>query len=222
MSGVTAPTPDDIAASSPAPDESLWERRMRALTMRNAGATYARIADQMGLTTQTVRADVRKALREVINETAEDMLARQRSILLDLTRSNYAAALSGDRDATGVILRVLEHEAKLFGLYAPTRVAVGVSDTEFAEQAAELIASLGLEPPRELARAVSRPVIDADIADVTTSGGDSVPEDASDLDGYIDTVADSYEASTALSDGIAGDGNERVEGGDDDDDWADC
>ena len=133
---------------------------MRALTMRNAGATYAKIAEQFGVSTLTVRKDVRLALREVISETAEDMVARQRGILLDMTRANYPAALSGDLGAQSAIVKCLEHEAKLFGLYAPTRVNVGVSDTEFAAQAAELIAALGLEPPRELGY-----IIDAEVAE---------------------------------------------------------
>lgn len=151
-------------------DEALWERRLRALTMRNAGATFQRIADQMGLSAATVRNDVRMALREVVSETAEDMVARQRSILLDMTRSLYPNALQGDLDAQKQIIRILDHEAKLFGLYAPTRVNVGVSDTEFAEQAAELIAQLGLEPPRELMRGVRRPeAIPGEVLDVETA-----------------------------------------------------
>lgn len=152
MSAPARVTPEDVAASTGAPDETLWERRMRALTMRNAGATYAKIAEQFGVTTVTIRKDVRLALREVVSETAEDMVSRQRAILLDMTRANYPAALQGDLGAQSAIVKCLEHEAKLFGLYAPTRVAVGVSDTEFASQAAELIEALGLEPPRELIR----------------------------------------------------------------------
>lgn len=176
MSSPARVTPDDVAAGIPAPDETLWERRMRALTMRNAGATYAKIAEQLGVSTLTVRKDVRLALREVISETAEDMVARQRAVLLDMTRANYPAALQGDLGAQNAIVRCLEHEAKLFGLYAPTRVAVGVSDTEFAAQAAELISALGLEPPAELARVLPGPevidaeTIDADDAETTQTG----------------------------------------------------
>jgi len=176
---VTAParvTPDDVAGSTAAPDETLWERRMRALTMRNAGATYAKIAEQFGVSTLTVRKDVRLALREVVSETAEDMVARQRGILLDMTRANYPAALQGDMAAQSAIVKCLEHEAKLFGLYAPTRVNVGVSDTEFAAQAAELIAALGLEPPRELR---SADVIDVE-ADDTIAHGPDGPEATND------------------------------------------
>lgn len=173
MSAPTRVTPDDVAGATAAPDETLWERRMRALTMRNAGATYAKIAEQFGVTTITVRKDVRLALREVVSETAEDMVARQRGILLDMTRANYPAALQGDMAAQSAIVKCLEHEAKLFGLYAPTRVSVGVSDTEFAAQAAELIAALGLEPPKELRS--------ADVIDVETDDTIAHAPDGSDV-----------------------------------------
>lgn len=173
MSTMTAPTPDDIANATPAEDETLWERRMRALTMRNAGATYHRIAQQLGVSTATARKDVRLALREVINETAEDMLARQRSILHDVVRTNYPAMLQRDNDATKHVIDSLKHEAQLFGLYAPTRVAVGVSDTEFAEQTAELMGKLGLEPPKELIKNIPAPTIDAEVVEPEVPQQDS-------------------------------------------------
>ncbi|UBF41670.1 helix-turn-helix DNA-binding domain protein [Gordonia phage AnarQue] len=143
-------TADDIAASPDHPDEEIWERRMRALTLRNGGATYRQIAERHGVSVPTARKDVRMALREVVNEPAEDMIARQRSVLADLQRAHFARALSGDVESTKVVLDVLKHEAQLFGLYAPARVAVGVTDMEFAEQAVELIAGLGRAPQAEM------------------------------------------------------------------------
>lgn len=145
-------------------DVTVWERRMKALTMRNAGATFARIADQLGISETRARDDVRKATAEVVQLPVDKMVERQRSILLDITRVNYPAAMSGDRDAQTVLLRVLEHEAKLYGLYAPARVNVGVSETEFANQAAELLSVLGTEPLRELA---GEPPLDAELEDLT-------------------------------------------------------
>lgn len=174
----TKVTVSDVAAGTSPPDETVWERRMRALTLRNAGMTYQAIADKLGVSSGLVRRDIRMALREVVSETAEDMLARQRGILFDLQRQAYPAALNGDRDAQAMILKTLDHEAKLFGLYAPTRVAVGVSDTEFAEQAAELISSLGLEPPKELRRAAHEP--DTIDAEVVAPAGDSCDEPGGD------------------------------------------
>ncbi len=175
-------TPEDVAFGVPAPDETLWERRMRALTLRNAGLTYAKIGDQQGTNAQTARSDVRAALREVINETAEDMLARQRSVLVDLQRAHYPAALQGDRDATGAVLRCLEHEAKLFGLYAPSRVSVGVTDTEFAAQAVELITALGLQPMPELERTLIKheQVVEAEPTTTTDKEPTDAPDPATD------------------------------------------
>lgn len=155
------PTPADIAAAPAAPDSALWERRMKALTMRNAGATFPKIAEALGVSEAVARKDVRKAIAEVVKLPVDQMVDRQRAILLDITRVNYPAAMSGDRDAQAVLLRVLEHEAKLYGLYAPARVNVGISEQEFAAQAAELLSALGTEPLRELAGVP--PTIDAEV-----------------------------------------------------------
>lgn len=132
-------------------DATLWERRMKALTLRNAGATYPRIAEQLGVTEMRARKDVRKAILEVVKLPVDQMVDRQRAVLLDIQRVNYHQAMSGDRDAQTMIIRCLEHEAKLYGLYAPARVNVGISESDFAQQAAELLAAVGTEPLRELA-----------------------------------------------------------------------
>lgn len=143
---------ETFAAAVVPEDETLWERRMRSLTMRNAGATFRQISEKTGVSPAQARKDVMAALKEIVAESAEDMISRQRSILFDIQRANYSAAASGDIDAAKIILSTLEREAKLFGLDAPTRVNVGVSDVEFAEKTASLIESLGLQPPKELIR----------------------------------------------------------------------
>lgn len=149
-----------------AADETLYERRIRSLTLRNAGATYNQIAEKTGVSLPTARKDVAAALREIVAETAEDMIARQRAVLFDIQRANYAAAASGDIDAARIILSTLEREARLFGLDAPTRVNVGVSDVEFAEKTALLITSLGLTPPKAILAALGeREVVDAELFD---------------------------------------------------------
>jgi hypothetical protein len=150
-------------------DEELWERRMKALTLRNAGGTFEQIAKQLGISATVARADVRLALREVLSETTEEMIARQRSVLFDMQRGAYPAALRGDRDAIVSIVKCLEQEAKLLGLYAPTRQVVGISDVDFAEQAAALIGKLGLTPPRELVAGGDRAVADADAIDAMSA-----------------------------------------------------
>ena len=173
-------TTAEVATAHVAEDETAFERQARALTLRNAGATYRQIAEKTGVSTATARKDVAAALREVVAETAEDLIARQRSILNDIQRANYAAAASGDIDAARLILATLEREARLFGLDAPTRVNVGVSDVEFAERTATLIESLGLRPPKELLRMRAE---DADSLDADVVLPFDIAEDAGDSDG---------------------------------------
>lgn len=189
-------TATDVAAALPAEDETLWERRMRALTLRNAGATFRQVAEKTGVSPAQARKDVSLALREVVAESAEDMISRQRSILFDIQRANYSAAASGDIDAAKIILSTLEREAKLFGLDAPTRVNVGVSDVEFAEKTATLISSLGLQPPRELATmsAKVREAIDAEVVD------DPLPFDLAEPDDPDDSAGVASEGTDAPPD----------------------
>lgn len=177
-------SPDDIAEAELLEDAEIWERRYKALTMRNAGASWHKIAEALGVGVYIVQKDVRVAMAEVVKVPVDEMVARQRSILLDLTRVNYTAALSGDREAQTQLLRVLEHEAKLYGLYAPTRVQVGISETEFAAQAAELLTALGTEPLRELAglEPTPAPVIEGEV--ITEAPPDPEPESLPGTDGW--------------------------------------
>ncbi|SKN10266.1 Uncharacterised protein [Mycobacteroides abscessus subsp. massiliense] len=135
-------------------DETLFERRMRVVMLRNAGVTFTDIARQLKISATQARKDLSAGLREILGDTAEDMIARQRSVTLDVQKANYKKMLEGDVDAARLILSSLEREAKLFGLDAPTRVNVGVSDIEFAEKTAALIESVGGTPPADLLKAI--------------------------------------------------------------------
>lgn len=129
--------------------------------MRNAGATYARIAEQLGISEQQVKNDITRAIKEWVRVPAEQMVDRQRAILLDIMRVEYPAAMDVNSprhyQAQEKVLEVLAHEAKLHGLYAPTKVNFGISEAEFARQAAELLQVTGTRPLLELAR-VDEPV----------------------------------------------------------------
>ncbi|SIB67479.1 hypothetical protein [Mycobacteroides abscessus] len=148
-------------------DETLFERRMKVVMLRNAGVTFTDIANKLGISTTQARKDRTAGLRDILGDTAEDMIARQRSVTLDVQKANYKKMLDGDVDAARLILSSLEREAKLFGLDAPTRVNVGVSDIEFAEKTAALIESVGGTPPADLLKAIGHragaTVIDAEV-----------------------------------------------------------
>lgn len=165
---VATEDPDEPGSSK---DEELFERRVRAVFMRNAGGTYSKIGTELGISTSQARKDVEAGLREFMKESAEAMIARQRSIIHDIVRANYAKMMaaenSSDRiDAGRLVLGALEREAKLFGLDAPARVSLGVNDYEYAERMAGLISALGLTPPAELLAGLRRDV------EISSAGGD--------------------------------------------------
>jgi len=154
-------SPDEIAAAQLAEDATAWDKRMQALTMRNAGATFARIAANFGISTDRAKAWVHRATLDVVKLPTDQMVDRQRSILLDIVRVNYPDAMNRDnpdrRDAQRTIINCLEHEAKLFGLYAPQRVSIGISEAEFGQQALDLLKLVGTAPLAELAGLPSLP-----------------------------------------------------------------
>lgn len=171
---MTAP-PRETPKATPKPAESKTERNeraARALTMRNAGATYTRIAEQLGISEQQVKNDITRAIKEWVRVPAEQMVDRQRAILLDIMRVEYPAAMDVNSprhyQAQEKVLEVLAHEAKLHGLYAPTKVNFGISEAEFARQAAELLQVTGVRPLLELAR-IDEPVDAEVVADVDES-----------------------------------------------------
>lgn len=168
------PSAADIAGADPVIDETLYERRMRALTLRIAGGTFAQIAHQLKVSPATARKDVEAAKREIVAESAEGMIAEELAALRAVRHANMKAAVSGDIDAGRLVLATSTEIRKLFGLDAPSRVSVGVNDIEFAERTAALIESLGLEPPRELVKNLHREdanVVDAEV--VPDSGAES-------------------------------------------------
>lgn len=151
------PTLSDVAKAQLAVDATRWERKMHALTMRNMGAVYPAIGAALGVSANTARVYVQDAIRELVIVPVDQMVERQRSILLDIVRQNYPIAMSTERPlderhaAQSMIVRTLEHEAKLYGLNAPTRVNVGISETDFGLQAADIIKLVGTAPLREMA-----------------------------------------------------------------------
>jgi hypothetical protein len=143
------------------------DRASKALVMRHSGATFGRIAAQLNISEQMARNDVARMIRETVKVPAADMVARQRGILNDIVRVEYAAALdpSSPRhyQAQDKILEALNHEAKLFGLFAPAKVSLGISEADFAQMATELLQVVGTGPLRELAGQPA--VLDAEVVE---------------------------------------------------------
>jgi hypothetical protein len=98
------------------------DRKLQALELRKAAATYQQIADQLGYRSASgafnaVKAALKATLREPADELRELELARLDAMLLPLWRR----VPSGDEKAVDRVLRIMERRARLLGLDAPRR-----------------------------------------------------------------------------------------------------
>lgn len=180
VTAIATPDPDEPTEGT-AEFEPLWERRMQALSLRNGGMTFAQIAEFQKISPGQARRDVAWAKRHVAGEDIEDIIATQRSVIIDMRRANYQSMLQGDKDASATILKGLDHEAKLLGLYAPVRVQTGPSHVEFSERAAELIKAVSPDTLKELIRGTRTVAEQRRDADAETAAPDA-DDDAQPID----------------------------------------
>lgn len=146
--------------------ERVVERGQIAFRMRTEGKTVRAIAEELGVSEQTISTDI-KAVREALRRDAVELAEEERDIMAGQCRQIIAkfapvvldgeVAIMLDRDgrpllnadrieaiskAAAVILKAQERLAKLFGLDAPERVVADVTgrvvqDEELAARIAE-------------------------------------------------------------------------------------
>lgn len=171
-------------------DETLWERRLTVVTLRNGGATFESIGEMLKISASQARRDEERALRDYAKDQMEGIVARHRSVLMDIQHANYQAMLMGNRDAAKSILDGLTHEAKLLGMYAPTRIVTGVSEGQFSERFVDLIKAVSPDTLKELlSGAIKRQQpgskddpIDAEAVPEDTAAGELDPGRSDDSD----------------------------------------
>lgn len=122
------------------------EMQVAVVRMRNFGASLAVIADKLGLTEEDAETLLQNTLRQIWVSDADEVRARQQATLNDIRRAMYPGMELGDDKSAGVILRVLDHEANLHGLKAPTRVRVGLDQEEFTTTVDDDMRALGIHP----------------------------------------------------------------------------
>lgn len=126
------------------PDER--QRAMRAVELRVQGQTYAQIADALDYSDESgARHAVSRLLARREAEGKDELRAVHSARLEGVLSAHWPAATSGDTDAARIVLQTLDRIAKLYGLDAPTRVAVGsesLTTIGFANEAARLIESI--------------------------------------------------------------------------------
>jgi len=107
-----------------AEDTAILERRVKALSLRRAGATYQQIAAATGVSLETAYSDVQAELSALRLQTVEDATAvRELELrrLDDYTRALTPRAAQGDIAAVTTLLKVQERRSKYLGLDAPTK-----------------------------------------------------------------------------------------------------
>lgn len=149
--GKSANHPDMIRAK---------ERQHTALTLKMAGATLARIADECGYAgPQGADYALKAALRDLYPDSTRQEYARVAHARIErLLLANWTSAMNGNVKATTVCSRLIDQMIRLLGIAEPTQVQVSVRDgdelhlavTEVLDDKATAQAVLLRERMREL------------------------------------------------------------------------
>lgn len=102
-------------------------RRIEAVSLRLAGLTYEQIGERLGITKQGVLDLVTRTLERAENEKAHEMRALEGARLDRAQAAIWSRVLEGDTKAIDTYLRISQRRARLFGLEAPTQIAVAMN-----------------------------------------------------------------------------------------------
>ena len=98
----------------------VWQYRLMGFTQRE-------IADKLGISIDTVRRDIERVKVEYPEQTVKQLTLEQNEKLREMMKPQYIKAIKGDIKAAEVMLKMFDHQAKLFGLY-DAQVDNGQSD----------------------------------------------------------------------------------------------
>lgn len=126
--------PRDVAATR--------AKRRQALDLRMAGVPYDRIATELGYANkQNARRVVLQALAENEAESVKELRTIEGATLDRAQRAIWPAVIAGDIEAVRALVRISAQRARLFGLYAPTKIEVSEDvDQQIGAIAAALVA----------------------------------------------------------------------------------
>lgn len=105
-------------------------KREKALELRKAGMSYPKIAGEMDCSVSTAHGYVQAALKETIQEPADEVRAIELERLDIMIRSLWPTVLGGSpsekRNAIDRVILLMDRRAKYLGLDAPQRRIVEV------------------------------------------------------------------------------------------------
>lgn len=114
------------------------DRQATALKLRASGATYAAIGEHLKVSAPAAYKMVKLAIDEIPAEAVAELRSVELTRLDRLTAAVWRKATDGDHKAIGDVISLMEHRAKLTGLYAPvqTEDVSGWTDEELLDYAA--------------------------------------------------------------------------------------
>ena len=124
------------------------ERAVAALELRRSGLPYREIAARLDYADES---GARHAVTRLLDRTEAEGVAELRAIYTErleaITARYYPAALSGDVEAAGIVLRTHDRLARLWGANAPATATVAVTRVE------DMVANLSTDEIVEMSRA---------------------------------------------------------------------
>jgi hypothetical protein len=107
-----------VKNSHTSPKQIARRRKIdEALSFREAGHSYVKIARHMKASVSTVHGWVVQGMNMIPINSAKEVLALELQRLDNLMSAHYAHAVNGDVSATEMCLRVIEKRARLCGLF---------------------------------------------------------------------------------------------------------
>jgi len=143
-------------ASKQDPKLKGFQRQMAALHLRAAGANYEEIADKLGYSSRSGSwKAVSSAMQKLRQEGAKEARMLQVQRLDELLLGIWQKAKKGDPRAVRAALAILERQARLMGLDAPSRLELAgfLNSGDWQQIKAALTAALADYP--EAQKAVS-------------------------------------------------------------------
>lgn len=99
--------------------DQIKERAEKVRNLRLAGFTYRQISEKVEVGIDTVKRDWERMQVEFPALTTRELVAEQNDKLVAMMKPHFLRAIGGDVKATNTMLKLMDHQAKLFGLYEP-------------------------------------------------------------------------------------------------------
>lgn len=97
--------------------DRIMRRAEKVRSLRLAGFTYRQIAEKLDVGIDTVRKDWDRIQVEYPEQTTRELVAEQNDKLIEMMKPHYLKAIKGDYKSTDRMVKLLDHQAKLFNAY---------------------------------------------------------------------------------------------------------